>query len=211
MEHPLVSTIDRAAPEKLLRRARGLLARLGAQGQSQSYWTTFWLPRGEKPAHALEELVLALQTIANPPASCAGAEWWIGRAHTTRIPVGFHFDQDVKAKRAFRHPKISSVFFFNPVRGGQLAITDQIADDRGNPRPAQAGAMAVVKPARNRYAIFAGNLFHGVLDANGKVPGRAIAGPPGRLRITLVINYWEKRPTDVPRWEESRAYSRMRG
>ena len=52
-----------------------------------------------------------------------------------------------------------------------------------------------MKPRRNRYAIFAGNLFHGVLG-----------GAKGRLRVTLVVNYWDRRPTGVPTWRESGAY-----
>ena len=142
--------------------------------------------------------------------NCSGAEWWLGRAHTTKIPVGFHFDQDVKAKRGFRHPQLSSVFFFNAVRGGQLAITDQKPGPRGEPRPAQASELIAVAPKRNRYTVFQGDLFHGVLDANGRAPSKTIAGPAGRLRLTLVVNYWERRPTGVPLWNESRAYPSLR-
>jgi hypothetical protein len=75
------------------------------------------------------------------------------------------------------------------VRGGQLAVTDQTLSK------IHADALQTVKPRRNRYAIFAGNLFHGVLS-----------GPPGRLRITLVVNFWAKRPAGVPTWRESGVY-----
>jgi len=202
MSSPLARTVDLAAPENRVRRARALLTRLGRQQIRESYWTTFWLPEGAAPAHALEELVLELRRIAAPGPRIVGCEWWIGRAHTNQIPVGFHFDQDVKAKSSFRHPALSSVFFFNSVRGGQLAITDQRPGPRGEPRPAQASEMIAIAPKRNRYAIFPGDLFHGVLDARGR--------PPGRLRLTLVVNYWEKRPTGVPMWSESRAYPALR-
>jgi hypothetical protein len=210
MSSSLGRAVDDAAPESLVRRARALLTKLGTQQIMQSYWTTFWLPRDAKPAHALEELSRALWPIAKPDNSCAGVEWWLGRAHTTNIPVGFHFDQDVKAKSVFRHPLLSSVFFFNSVRGGQLAITDQRPGPRGEPRPERASEMIAIAPRRNRYAIFPGDLFHGVLDARGLPPGRPLAGPPGRLRLTLVVNYWKRRPTDVPTWSESRAYPALR-
>jgi len=206
----LARIIDDAVPEPLLRRARSLLRTLGTEQIRESYWKTFWLPRDTPPSHALEDLVKALWPLAAPDDKTLGAEWWIGRTHTTKIPIGFHFDQDVKAKRGFRHPRLSSVFFFNPVRGGQLAITDQKPDARGNPRPAQASDMIAVAPKRNRYTIFEGDLFHGVLDANGRVPARPLPGPPGRLRLTFVVNYWERRPTDVPTWSESRAYPSLR-
>ena len=52
---------------------------------------------------------------------------------------------------------------------------------------------------------FPGDLFHGVLDARGHTPTRPLPGPPGRMRVTLVVNYWARRPTDVPLFAESRA------
>ncbi len=195
-----------------MRRARAEIARLGNQRLRESYFTTFWLAKGSAPANAIEEAVLALREIAgaqsaggDPAAGdSAGAEWWIGRSYTTALPIGFHFDEDVKGARA-RHPRISSVFFFNSVRGGQLAITDQ------RPHLREATRLQAVKPRRNRYAIFDGDLLHGVLDAAGRTPGpRALAGPRGRLRITLVVNFWRLRPSDVPCWNESRRYPALR-
>ena len=154
--------------------------------------------------------MLALWPLAAPGPSCAGAEWWIGRSYTNNVPVGFHFDQDVKAARGLRHPIRSSVLFFSRVRGGHLAVTDQRAGPAGEPRPRLAGALETVAPRSNRYAVFDGGLFHGVLDARGRTPGRSLPGPRGRMRITLVVNFWRRRPTGVPRWGESRAYRALR-
>ena len=190
--------IEPALPEAVVRRARAAVARLRNEKLRSSYFTTFWLADGAEPAHALEEAVLALWKRARP-RGCAGAEWWIGRAYTTRIPVDFHFDQDVKGRR-LRHPRLSSVFFFNSVRGGHLAVTDQV------PGSGAATRLQAVAPRRNRYAIFAGNLLHGILDARGRTPGRPLDGPVGRMRITLVVNYWDVRPTAVPTWRESGVY-----
>ena len=181
-----------------MRRARAAIARLGSERVRESYFTTFWLPRGAPPANVLEEAVLDLWALARP-RGCAGAEWWIGRAYTTRIPVEFHFDQDVKGRR-LRHPRVSSVLFFNSVRGGQLAVTEQVP---GAPR---ATRLQTVAPRRNRYAVFRGDLLHGVLDARGRTPGGALKGPRGRMRVTLVVNYWDRRPTGVPTWTESGLY-----
>jgi hypothetical protein len=194
----LVRAIDSALPEPLVRRARAAISRLGGERLRASYFTTFWMPRKAVPQHSLEEAVLALWKLARP-RGCEGAEWWIGRAHTTYIPIGFHFDQDVKG-RQHRHPIISSVFFFNRVRGGQLAVTDQVPGSAGPRR------LETVAPRRNRYAMFRGDLLHGVLDAQGRTPRRRMEGPPGRLRITLVVNFWERRPTGVPTWRESGLY-----
>src|SRR5881397_2932634 len=102
----LVRAIDGALPDALVRRARRAIARLGPERFRDSYFTTFWLPRGAAPAHVLEEAVLALARHARVP--CAGMEWWIGRAYTTRLPIEFHFDHDVQA--GSRTPRLSTVF-----------------------------------------------------------------------------------------------------
>ena len=203
---PLVRVIDAALDDALVYRSRRAIARLGNERLRQSYFTTFWLGRGEAPANAVEEVVVALWDLAAPGPRCAGAEWWIGRSYTTDVPVGFHFDQDVRAARGLRHPLLSTVLFFNRVRGGQLAVTDQRAGPRGEPTPAEPGELQVVAARRNRYAVFDGALFHGVLDARGRPPGRKLPGPRGRLRVTLVVNFWDRRPAGVPRWRDARAY-----
>lgn len=185
---PLVRVIDGALPDALVNRARRAIARLGTERLRESYFTTFWLARGARPANVIEECVLELAR--KVPVKCAGYEWWIGRAYAHRMPIEWHFDHDVNVKDGvIRNPLRSSVFFFNSVRGGQLAVTDQ------TPSKIEADRLETVEPRRNRYAIFAGDLFHGVLK-----------GPAGRLRITLVVNFWAKRPTGVPTWAESAAY-----
>jgi len=198
-----VRVIEAALPLPLVRRAREAIVRLGGERLRQSYFTTFWLPRGSVPAHAVEEAVIALWRLAGA-RRCDGAEWWLGRAYTTDLPVEFHFDEDVKGRRR-RHPRLSSVFFFNSVRGGQLAVTDQV------PTSQAAMRLETVAPRRNRYAIFAGNLLHGVLDARGRTPGKRVHGARGRLRLTLVVNYWDRRPTCVPTWTESGVYRGLGG
>ena len=182
---PLVRTIDEALPDALVARARRAIAKL--EGQRDSYFRTFWLAKGAAPQNVIEEMVTALAKKVRL-RGCAGCEWWIGRAYANRLPIEFHFDHDLKG-RTFRHPLISSVFFFNTVRGGQLAVTDQTRE-----KP-HADRLETVKPRRNRYAIFPGNLFHGVLK-----------GPGERLRVTLVVNYWDRRPARVPTWRESGTY-----
>ena len=220
---PLATVIDAAAPTALVSRAARLFTRLGTQRMKEGYFTTFWLPLRTQPVHAaataaanaFEGLALALLphalAKAGPGAErIVGLEWWLGRSYTNRVPLGFHFDLDVKGKGAVRYPLVSSVFFFNRVRGGQLAITDQRPDARGRAVPQQPTRMEAIVPKPNRYVLFAGELFHGVLDANGHVPGKPLAVPPGRMRRTLVINYWAARPSDVPAWGESRAYRVLR-
>jgi hypothetical protein len=196
--------VEGALPAALFRRVRRAIGRLGGEQLRESYFTTFWLPRAALPAHAVEDAVLALSRLAAPAARWTGAEWWIGRSYTTDLPIGFHFDQDVKGRGALRHPLLSSVLFFNSVRGGHLAVTDQ------RPGSGEAKRLATVKPRANRYAVFDGDLFHGVLDARGRTPGRRLPGPPGRLRVTLVVNFWKRRPTSVPEWSQARRSRQLR-
>ena len=196
----LVRVIEGALPEDSFSRARRAIAKLRGERFRESYFTSFWLPRGARPAHAVEQAVLGLAR--HVEGRFAGIEWWIGRAYTTRLPIEFHFDQDVKGSGR-RHPRFSSVLFFNRVRGGHLAVTDA----RPGREPTR---LESVKPRRNRYAIFAGDLLHGVLDARGHTPSHALPGPKGRLRVTLVANFWDRRPSGVPQWNESRAYRGLR-
>ena len=211
---PLVRVVEEALPAPLFRSVRRAIGRLKAEKLAQSYWTTFWMPLDASPLHPVEEAVLSLSKLALPRGHrCLGAEWWLGRSHTTNVPIELHFDQDVKLRDAggpLLHPAVSTVLFFNRVRGGQLAITDQRADKRGKPRPERAGAMEAIAPRANRYAIFDGDRLHGVLDARGLVPTGKLPGPPGRLRLTLVVNFWTARPTAVPLWSEARAYRPLR-
>src|SRR4051812_17227321 len=72
----LTRVTDRTLPVALVSRARRAIARLGAERLRQSYFTTFWLPDGARPANVLEEAVLALAQRAG--VRCAGMEWWIG-------------------------------------------------------------------------------------------------------------------------------------
>ena len=205
--------VEEALPPAAFRSLRRAIARLGQERLRQSYWTTFWMPLDALPLHPVEEAVLLLSKLALPARHrCTGAEWWLGRSHTTDVPIELHFDQDVRLREAggaLLHPSISTVLFFNRVRGGQLAITDQRADKRGDPRPARASAMEAVAPRANRYAIFDGDRLHGVLDARGRIPEGKLPGPPGRLRLTLVVNFWKRRPTEVPLWSEAKAYRRL--
>jgi hypothetical protein len=193
----LVRVIDEALAEALVAGARRAVARLGDSRLRESYFTTFWLDRYATPCNSVERAVRELALLARP-RGCAGAEWWIGRSYTNDVPIGFHFDEDVRGSSR-RHPAISSVFFFNRVRGGQLAVTDA----RPGEEPARLEA---IKPRRNRYAIFKGDLLHGVLDAEGRTPRRKLPGPRGRLRVTLVVNFWRQRPSKVAAWNESKLY-----
>src|SRR5258708_12763139 len=65
----LVRVIEEALPEALVRRARAAVSRLGGERLRESYFTTFWLPRGEQPLHALEHPALPPPPHRPPPPS----------------------------------------------------------------------------------------------------------------------------------------------
>src|SRR2546428_4709033 len=146
----LVRVIEAALPPPLVRRAREAIARIGSERLRQSYFTTFWLPRRAAPAHAVEEAVLALWPLAGA-RRCAGAEWWLGRAYTTDLPVEFHFDQDVKGRigaiRGF--PAASSSTRFGAGRSP--------SPTRGPPTPPPI-RWGPVPPRRNPSPTFPANL-----------------------------------------------------
>ena len=207
---PLLRPFDPALPERLFAAAHARLLRVGP---AATYWRTFWYPLGSPATNVVEALIPSLQT--HLPASThrvIGVEWWIGRMHTTRVPLDFHHDRDLQLFERtgrLRHPIWSSVLFFNRVRGGSLLVTDQRLVRRGGAlvlRPAEAGQFASIRPARNRFVVFPGDCFHGVLDANDAVPSGRMPGPPGRPRLTLIVNWWDRPPAGVRSWAESRAY-----
>jgi hypothetical protein len=208
-DRPLVSLVDRCLPPPLFRRLARAVRTLGTEGLARTYQTTFWFDLGH-PAALPEEAVLALR--ARVPAlrapSIAGAEWWLSRMRTSDVRVDFHRDRDeVLFRRTGRlaHPALSSILFLNRCRGGLLAVTARAPDERNAalaPAPLDGD---LVRPWPNRFVFFAGDVTHGVLDADNAVPHRRLA-PPTPLRLALVVNWWSRRPTDVPRFADTRRY-----
>lgn len=175
-----------------------------------TYETTFWFDFG-RPISIVEEVIVALRSRL-PRQPMAGVEWWLSRMRTTRVRVDFHQDRDEKLAlrgRRLRHPLFSSVLFLNRVRGGTLVVTAQSPDRRNPccvPLPLEADLVA---PRANRLAWFDGRLTHGVLDANNHVPlGRASGG--GELRLSVVMNWWNRRPMAVPSFAEVGVYASLR-
>lgn len=200
--------IEGALPEPLFRRLLRRVSALGTERLRNTYQTTFWYGFGE-PTNVVEEAILFLRPRVVKNLRIAGAEWWLSRMYATDVRVDFHQDRDEKlALRTGKlvHPRLSSVFFLNRVRGGALAITPQLPDP-SNPSlaPQRLDDLTLVAPRPNRFVVFDGKLTHGVLDANNQIPDRKLPGRT-RLRRTIAINWWTSRPTDTPTWEETRIY-----
>jgi hypothetical protein len=204
---PLVHLVESAVPASLFGRLKRGVVALGTERLRTTYRTTFWYPF-QSPSSIPEQAIEALRARV-PQEGIIGAEWWLSRMRTTDIRVDFHLDRDEKlALRtgAQRHPLISSVLFLNALRrGGLLAVTAE-APNEANPACAPDGRdWDLVKPKANRFVWFEGTLTHGVLDANNSVPEGKLAGR-GEWRRTLIVNWWDRRPTAVPTFTESRAY-----
>lgn len=207
---PLVTLVDDVLPA----RAYAALARdiraLGTERLVAGYQTTFWYELGTPPSTRLEHAVATLgQHLPRALARRArGVEWWLSRMRTSNVKVDFHRDRDnarFDQTGEEVHPLLGSVLYLGRCRGGLLAVTER---DPNPDNPAMAPDeldFDLVEPRPNRYALFAGHLTHGVLDATNQVPGRRLPREP-RLRLAIAVNYWAERPWDVPTFRDSPHY-----
>lgn len=209
----LVQLTEGAVSPPLFRRLLRRLGVLGRERLKDTYQTTFWYDFGP-PANVVEDVISGLKPLVVGRRRIAGVEWWLSRMYPTDVRVDFHQDRDEKlALRTGKlvHPRISSVLFLNRVRGGALVVTREKPDD-GNPSlaPSRMDTADLVTPRPNRLVLFDGTLTHGVLDAENQIPDGKLPGR-SRLRRTLVMNWWGHRPTEVPRWSETRLYRALGG
>jgi hypothetical protein len=201
---PLLATIDDAVEDDLFRRVDRAVR---AVGEDATYWKTFWFPLGAEPRCLPELLAGELRRHVPEATRIAGVEWWLGRMRTTDVALDFHHDRDLtlyEKTGRIAHPRWSSVYFLNAVRGGSLFVTDQRLLHRGDDyrlHPPEATQASSVRPAANRFARFPGHCFHGVLDANDRVPTGKLPGPPDTERWTVVLNWWTRKPLAVKRWD----------
>ena len=157
------------------------------------YHTTFWYPLDREPENIFETIVCRLKTQVDPSSKVTGIEWWFSVLLTNITPqwlLPCHFDRDNLAKtdaREIRHPEYASVLFLNAVPYGELVVTDQILTQSGiTPRRPQN--MRFILPSKNLYAVFSGQLYHGVIGRMWRPRADTM------LRISMAVNYWEKKP-----------------
>jgi hypothetical protein len=158
------------------------------------YHSTFWYPVGRAPSHLIERVIEVLREAVQPSAQVVGVEWWFSVLRTNASPqwlLPCHFDRndiDEQDPRNVRHPQWGSVFFFNEVPYGELVITDQVIDHQGLPSPDQPRHMRFVPPGINRYAVFPGHLYHGVIGRMWR------PREDDQLRVTMAVNWWTEQP-----------------
>lgn len=159
------------------------------------YRTTFWYPSGRAPSHVVEQVIEVLRQAARPSPRVIGVEWWFSVMGTNATPqwlLPCHFDRadlDERDPARIRHPELASVFFFNAVPYGELVITDQVLGEGGQPSPREPRQMRFVPPGENRYAVFPGHLYHGVIGRMWR------PAEDECLRVSLAVNWWTERPT----------------
>jgi hypothetical protein len=210
---PLVTLHSPALPEALFARLLRGVRRVGGERLRQTYQTTFWFDFRRQPPHSLpEEVALALLPYIPGRSRLAGVEWWLSRMSPLDVRVDFHQDRDERLALKggpLRHPRVSSVLFLNQVRGGALAVTRALPDEDNPSLAPDTHDFDLVAPRPNRFAVFPGHLTHGVLDANNQIPTRRLPGQ-ARRRLTVIYNWWEARPTDVPTFQEAGVYAALR-
>jgi len=166
-----------------------------------SYNTTFWFPLGAGPSNIVEQCVSKLCAAVRPGPKCIGMEWWLGRLkYGESLP--FHTDRDRSLRKQtgeIVHPLWSSILYLNRFPSSPTIVYDQVLAPDGQswipPKPRAGRALEAVP---NHYAVFRGDLRHGVV-ANGsghKTTSRSTeAKKSPALRLTLLINYWQRRPS----------------
>jgi hypothetical protein len=206
-----VKVRDDALEPALFRQLLRAVQSLGVERLARTYQTTFWFDL--KRPQCLPELV-ALDLLRHAPneAEVVGVEWWLSRMHTTNVQVDFHQDRDEKlALRTGRliHPLWSSVLFLNRSKGGLLAVTDAPPNEENVSKAPDALDFDLVAPKPNRFALFKGNLTHGVLNAKNQIPSGRLAGS-SRLRLAIIFNWWRRPPEQTPTWSSTRIYRRLK-
>lgn len=157
------------------------------------YRTTFWLPLNRDPENVFEAVAFSLKDVADPSSDVIGIEWWFSVLLTNATPqwlLRCHFDRNdltEKDTRRLTHPEKASVLFLNAVPYGELVITDQVLTAKGK-RPRQPREMRFIEPRKNRYAIFPGHLYHGVIGRMWR------PREDTQLRISMAVNYWTGKP-----------------
>ncbi|MCB0309016.1 MAG: hypothetical protein KDD48_06555 [Bdellovibrionales bacterium] len=151
----------------------------------------FWYSFKGSPTNLFEQLIRYLRKIARPGSECIGAEWWV-HSYASDWKKNFHFDRDEYAylnTSKWIHPKFGSIVYVSD-SGGPTVILDQRVDPKKGLIPEQAKKGTLIYPKKNQFAIFAGNLRHGVYPAE-------FQSKNGSNRITFLINWWHRKPINL--------------
>jgi len=157
------------------------------------YHTTFWYPLDREPENIFESVINSLKPLAEPSPDVTGVEWWFSVLLTNSTPqwlLPCHFDRNDLAEKdlnKLKYPDRATVLFLNTVPYGELVVTDQVQTEKGT-HPKQPKDMVFIHPSRNLYAVFPGQLYHGVIGRMWRPMKQT------QLRITMAVNWWVEQP-----------------
>jgi len=157
------------------------------------YKTTFWYPLSDTANNPFEKAIDQLAEHVKPDNSIIGVEWWFSVMRINKTPqwlLPCHFDRaDIEESdpAKIQQPTIGSLLFLNTVPYGDLVLTDQKFTDRGA-RPRQPKNMVFTQPSQNRYVVFPGEAYHGVIGRMWRDE------QPDEMRISMAVNWWTQKP-----------------
>jgi len=200
-----IYVIKHALPTPLFERLVQVVKMIGTERTENmgTYDTTFWFSLGTQPANIVEECVSRLRTLVQPGPQCIGMEWWLGRLkHGESLRL--HTDRDRSLRKLTGkvvHPLWSSILYLNQFPSSPTIILDQVlSPDEKSWIPPTPKHGRSVDPIPNDYVVFRGDLRHGVVAneataaASEPVDSAGPAQPQSELRLTLLVNYWDRRP-----------------
>jgi hypothetical protein len=191
-----ISLFEEALPESLFDRLVRAVRKVGTERLRESYKINFWFPAGARPANIAEEAVVRLFELVQPGPACKGVEWWLGR-----LPYGkslaMHFDRDLTLEKQTGevvNPLWSSILYLNQFPSSPTVVLDQVlGPDKKSLVPPRAVHGRTIPPVPNHYVVYRGELYHGVV-ANGEKEQDASPVHPRELRLTFLVNFWDRRP-----------------
>ena len=148
-------------------------------------YTTFWLHKDDEPKSFIEYLVrnISSQDFSNGfPENYVGCEWWF-QIRDKKEDIVFHYDKDealTSLKGIYIYPIKSTITYLTDIGGPTAIFNDENYNN---------GYLSF--PKENKHVVFDGHLFHGVIGPLG-------TSKPDKdnKRITLLINYWNKKPEE---------------
>ena len=172
--------------------------------------SSFWYDVGCEPRNAVE--VWARHVLARlgdaVRARVVGCEWWVHIRSEGGRSVGhpLHFDTEeaTLARGEVLHPLVSSVTYVRCGRGASdpTVILDQrVGED-------DAGWAIASHPQEGALLLFPSNLLHGALPRmaagalhaeRGTDRDAVSTAAPGAHRVTLMINFWDRRVNEAER------------
>jgi hypothetical protein len=189
-----------ALPIPIFRRLLHAVQEIGTERLNESYTTNFWFRLDARPCNLVEEIIPQLCVLARPGPRCIGVEWWLGRLRYGQS-LALHFDRDMALEQQTGqvvHPLWSSILYLNRYPSSPTVILDQVLDrDRGSLLPPVARNGKAIYPLPNQYVVYRGDLHHGVVASRAprQLHGRSRkAVSPSEMRLTLLVNYWDRRP-----------------